>query len=63
MFQKPLQREKASVVIVAGSDKKRSLESYGALGEKYYCIQNTSAVIENIMLTVCSMDLGTFWIY
>jgi hypothetical protein len=38
MFQKPLQREEASAVIVGGTDKKRVSESYGASGKKLYCI-------------------------
>jgi nitroreductase len=59
MFQKPLQREEASAVIVVGTDKKRVSESYGARGKKLYCIQDTAVAIENIMLTACSMGLGT----
>jgi nitroreductase len=62
MFQKSLQREKASAVIVVGTDKKRVSESYGANGKRLYCIQDTAAAIENIMIAVCSMGLGTCWI-
>lgn len=63
MFQKPLQREEASAVIVVINDKKRTSESYGAHDKKLYCNKDTAAAIENIMLTACSMGLGTCWIF
>jgi nitroreductase len=62
MFQKPLQEKEASAVIVVVTNKKRVSESYGARGKKLYCIQDTAAAIENIILIACSMGLGTCWI-
>ena len=58
MFQKSLQREESSAIIVC-ADEKLASESYGVSGKTLYCIQDTAAVIENIMLTVLSMGLGT----
>jgi nitroreductase len=58
--QKDLQE--ASVVIVVCADEKRAAESYGARGKTLYCIQDTAAAIQNILLTACSMGLGTCWI-
>ena len=58
--QKSLQE--ASVVIVVCVDEKRALESYGVRGKNLYCIQDTAAAIQNLLLTACSMGLGTCWI-
>ena len=58
--QKDLQE--ASVVIVVCADEKRAAESYGARGKTLYCLQDTSAAIQNILLTACSLGLGTCWI-
>ena len=58
--QKNLQE--ASVVIVVCADEKRAAESYGVRGKSLYCIQDTAAAIENILLTACSLGLGSCWI-
>jgi nitroreductase len=58
--QKSLQE--ASVDIVVCVDEKRASESYGTRGKNLYCIQDTTAAIQNILLTACSMGLGTCWI-
>jgi nitroreductase len=57
--QKSLQE--ASVVIVVCADEKRAAEAYGARGKTLYCFQDTAAAIQNILLTACSMGLGTCW--
>jgi len=54
--------KEASVVIVACADEKRAEESYGVRGKTLYCLQDTAGAIENILLTACSMGLGTCWI-
>lgn len=54
--------EEAPVVIVVCADEKRAEESYGSRGRLLYCYQDTAAAIQNILLTACSMDLGTCWI-
>ena len=58
--QKDLQD--ASVVIVVCADEKRAAEAYGVRGKNLYCIQDTAAAIQNILLNACSMGLGTCWI-
>jgi nitroreductase len=58
--QKNLQE--ASVVIIVCADEKRAAESYGARGKTLYCFQDTAAAIQNILLTACSLGLGTCWI-
>jgi nitroreductase len=52
----------ASVIIVVCVDEKRAAESYGQRGKTLYCIQDTAAAIQNILLTACSLELGTCWI-
>ncbi len=54
--------EEASVVFVVCADEKRAEESYSERGRTLYCLQDTAAAIENILLTACSMGLGTCWI-
>ncbi len=54
--------EEASIVIVVCADEKRAAESYGVRGKTLYCIQDTAAAIQNILLTAHSLDLGTCWI-
>lgn len=52
----------ASVVIVVCADEKRAVESYGDRGKTLYCLQDTAAAIQNILLTACSLGLGSCWI-
>jgi|YelNatPaOPRAMG01_1025707.scaffolds.fasta_scaffold52239_2 nitroreductase len=54
--------QEASVVIVVCADEKRAYENYGPRGKALYCIQDTAAAVENILLTACSLGLGTCWI-
>lgn len=58
--QKHLQE--AAIVIVVCADEKRAEESYGDRGKTLYCIQDTAAAIQNILLTACSYGLGSCWI-
>ena len=53
--------EEASVVIVVCADEKRAAQSYGARGKTLYCIQDTAAAIQNILLTAYSLGLGSCW--
>jgi nitroreductase len=53
--------EEAAVVIVVCADEKRAEESYGARGKSMYCLQDTAAAIENILLTASSLGLGACW--
>jgi nitroreductase len=52
----------ASVVFVVCADEKRAKESYGDRGKTLYCIQDTAAATQNILLTACSLGLGACWV-
>jgi nitroreductase len=52
----------AAAIIVVCVYEKRAEESYGQRGKTLYCIQDTAAAIQNILLTACSLGLGTCWI-
>ena len=54
--------EEASIVIVVCADLKRTEQAYGTRGKTLYCIQDTAAAIQNILLTATSLGLGTCWI-
>jgi len=52
----------APVVIVVCADPKRTTPRYGDRGLNLYCIQDTAAAVENILLTAAYNGLGTCWI-
>ena len=54
--------EEASVVIVVCADEKRAEQNYGLRGKTLYCLQDTAAAVQNIMLTAYSLGLGSCWI-
>jgi nitroreductase len=54
--------EEAPVVIVVCADEKRSSMGYGVRGGTLYCIQDTAAATQNILLTAYSLGLGTCWV-
>jgi nitroreductase len=54
--------EKAPVVIVVCADENKSRRAYGSRGINLYCIQDTAAAIQNILLTVCILGLGACWV-
>ncbi len=54
--------EEAPVVIVVCADEARSSSRYSSRGETLYCIQDTAAATQNILLTAYSLGLGTCWI-
>ena len=54
--------EEAPVVIVVCANKKRAEIGYGFRGKTLYCIQDTAAATQNILLTAYSLGLGTCWI-
>jgi len=51
----------APVFLVVCADIKRSEERYGGRGRHLYCIQDTAAAIQNILLCAKSLGLGTCW--
>jgi nitroreductase len=54
--------EEAPVVIVVCANEKLSSMGYGVRGRTLYCIQDTAAAIQNILLTAHSLGLGSCWI-
>lgn len=54
--------EEAPVVIVVCANEKRAEMGYGFRGKTLYCIQDTAAATQNILLTAYSLGLGTCWI-
>ena len=54
--------EEAPVVIVVCADKTRSSMGYGLRGKTLYCIQDTAAATQNILLTAHSLGLGACWV-
>ena len=54
--------EEAPVVIVVCADENRSSIRYGFRGVTLYCIQDTAAATQNLLLTAYSLGLGACWI-
>jgi nitroreductase len=54
--------EEAPVIIIVCGNLEKSADKYGERGKTLYCIQDTAAAIENILLTATSLGLGTCWI-
>ena len=52
----------APVVIVVCADEKSSSMGYGKRGKTLFCLQDTAAATQNILLTAYSLGLGTCWI-
>jgi nitroreductase len=52
----------APAVIVVCADEERSAYGYGNRGRELYCIQDTAAAIQNILLTAEANGLGTCWV-
>ena len=52
----------APVVIVVCVDLNRAKQGYGKRGETLYCIQDTAAATQNILLVTHTLGLGTCWI-
>lgn len=51
----------APVMIVVCADMPRSESRYGERGKMLYCIQDTAAAIQNILLCAKNQGLGTCW--
>jgi len=54
--------EEAPVVIVVCANEMMSGGGYGMRGVTLYCIQDTAAAIQNILLTAYALELGTCWV-
>jgi nitroreductase len=53
--------EEAPVVIVVCADEPLAEKAYGARGKMLYCLQDTAAAIQNLLLMACSLGLGSCW--
>lgn len=51
----------APLLIVVCADIERNAAKYGVRGQELYCIQDTAAAIENILLCAKSLELGACW--
>ncbi|MEM2971054.1 MAG: nitroreductase family protein [Candidatus Bathyarchaeia archaeon] len=54
--------EEAPVVIVVCANENRSMHGYGMRGKTLYCIQDTAAATQNILLTAYALGLGACWV-
>jgi len=54
--------EEAPIVIVVCADEKQAEQSYGLRGKTLFCIQDTAAATQNILLTAHALGLGSCWI-
>ena len=54
--------EKAPVNIVVCADEARSKKRYGSRGETLFCIQDTAAATQNLLLAAHALGLGTCWV-
>ena len=52
----------APVVIVVCANETRSQQGYGSRGVTLYCIQDTAAATQNLLLAACALGLGTCWV-
>lgn len=52
----------APVIIVVCADPGRSASRYGRRGAELYCLQDTAAAVQNLLLTAAANDLGSCWI-
>ena len=52
----------APVVIVVCADPARSAWRYGSRGTQLYCLQDTAAATEHILLAVTALGLGACWV-
>jgi nitroreductase len=54
--------EEAPVVIVVCADVARSSWGYGSRGSNLYCLQDTAAATENMLLAAQALGLATCWV-
>jgi nitroreductase len=52
----------APVVIVVCAEPERSAMRYGARGRELYCLQDTAAATEHILLAAVGLGLGACWV-
>jgi len=54
--------EEVPVVIVVCANGMRSSQRYGSRGSTLFCLQDTAAAIQNMLLTAYALGLGTCWV-
>ena len=54
--------EEAPVVIVVCANMLRSSQGYGSRGVNLYCLQDTAAAVQNMLLAAHGMRLATCWV-
>jgi len=52
----------APVVVVVCVHPARSARRYGDRGERLYCLQDTAAFVENMLLASYAIGLGSCWV-
>jgi nitroreductase len=52
----------APVAIVVCANAEQSAGRYGRRGRELYCLQDTAAAIENILLAAVALGLGSCWV-
>lgn len=52
----------APVCIVVCAEPSRSAAKYGDRGANLYCLQDTAAAVENLLLTATGYGLGSCWV-
>ena len=52
----------APVAIVVCADAEQSAERYGQRGRELYCLQDTAAAVEHMLLAAVALDLGGCWV-
>ena len=52
----------APVLLVICADIPRNTQRYGERGQHLYCLQDTAALVQNILLQAAQLNLGTCWI-
>lgn len=56
------QVSRAPVVIVIMADPARSNEKYGERGAQLYCLQDTAAAAQNMLLAAKGLGIGSCWV-
>ena len=54
--------EEAPVVIVVCANQLRSSRGYGSRGANLYCLQDTAAATQNMLLAAYALGLATCWV-
>jgi len=54
--------EEAPVVVVVCADEGQSSAGYGSRGRSLYCLQDTAAATQNLLLAAHALGLGACWI-